>query len=248
MNEGELRLARLTWVEVGRRQRAGWDTAVLPLGATEQHGPHLPLGTDSLVGDAVAVRVAQQLGRSFVLPPLPIGASEEHRGFPGTLSLSHETVAAVVTDCCSWLVERGFHSVVVFSAHGGNERGLELAAARLAGFPEVILADREVGFSGAEFLAGRGIDPARAGAHAGLVETSEVLALAPAAVDMQAAEAGYVGSLDAAWPLLTTEGLRAVTANGVLGDPRGATPEIGEALLDAWAASIVEVVRRRRSA
>ncbi|MBO0686330.1 MAG: mycofactocin biosynthesis peptidyl-dipeptidase MftE [Candidatus Dormibacteraeota bacterium] len=248
MNEGEPRLARLTWVEVERRQRGGWNTAVLPLGATEQHGPHLPLGTDSLVGAAVAVRVARRLGRSFVLPALPIGASEEHRGFPGTLSLSHETVAAVVTDCCAGLVERGFRTVVVFSAHGGNERGLELAAARLADRPEVILADRDIEFSGAEFLGGRGIDPARAGAHAGLVETSEMLALAPASVDFEAAEAGYVGPLDAAWPLLTTEGLRAVTANGVLGDPSGATPEIGEALLDAWAAAIAEAVRRRRGA
>jgi mycofactocin system creatininase family protein len=251
--EGEVRLARLTWVEVERRMLDGWDTAVLPLGATEQHGPHLPLGTDSLVGEAVALRVARRLGRAFALPVLPVGASEEHRSFPGTVSVSHEAVAALVAEACTGLLERGLRTVVVFSAHGGNRRGLELAAERLAGEPpegghaaSVVLADLEHEFSPRDLLAERGIDPARGGAHAGLAETSELLVAAPDTVDLGAAAAGWIGRLEAAWPVLTTEGVRALSPNGVLGDPAGASAELGEACLEAWAATIVEAVRRRR--
>jgi creatinine amidohydrolase len=241
----EVRLARLTWVEVERRQRAGWDKAVLPLGATEQHGPHLPLGTDSLIGGALAVRVARRLGAAFALPVLPVGASDEHREFAGTLSVAHETVAALVGDVCAGLVGRGFGTVVVCSAHGGNERGLELAAERLAGLPQVVLADREVAFSASDFLARRGVEPGRAGAHAGLAETSMTLAVDPSAAAMEAASAGYVGPLDAIWPVLTTAGVRQVAANGVLGDPVGASAQLGEDCLEAWAAAICEAVERR---
>ncbi len=228
----EVRLERLTWPEVERRLEAGWDTVLVPLGATEQHGPHLPLGTDSLIGAELAARAARRLGRALVAPVLPLGASAEHRDFPGTLSLGHETVAAVVTDLCAWLHDRGFRQVVVFSAHGGNRRALELAGAIVR--PETIV------------LLDLPHVPVGAGdAHAGLDETSMLLALAPEAV-RPATSAGYTGQLDArAWAVLTTAGVRALAPEGVLGDPSGASAELGEALLEALATAIAEAVRER---
>jgi len=205
---------------------------LVPLGATEQHGPHLPLDTDSLIGAELAVRAARRLGRAFAAPVLPVGASAEHRGFPGTLSLSHEIVAAVVIDLCAWLRDRGFQRVAVFSAHGGNRRALELARAAVQ--------------PGTTILLDLPTLPVGAGdAHAGRDETSMLLAILPEAV-RPVTSAGYLGQLDArAWDVLTTAGVRALAPNGVLGDPAGASAELGQVLLDGLAAAIAEVVRER---
>jgi mycofactocin system creatininase family protein len=218
------------------------ETVLLPLGATEQHGPHLPLATDTLIAGAVAERAARLLGRTAVALPIPVGASSEHRDFPGTISLPHEVLAALVAQLCHDLRRRGFRRIAVFSAHGGNGRALALAAGRL-GDDVVILPD----FQLAPVLAGLGIDGSRAGVHAGLAETSAVLAIDARLVRMDQAEPGYVGALEDIWGVLTTAGLRPVTANGVLGDPRGASRALGELCLDAWAAAIVEAVARRRN-
>jgi creatinine amidohydrolase len=171
-----------------------------------------------------------------------VGASSEHRDFPGTISLPHEVLAALVAQLCHDLRRRGFRRIAVFSAHGGNGRALALAAGRL-GDDVVILPD----FRLAPVLAGLGIDGSRAGVHAGLAETSAVLAIDARLVRMDQAEPGYVGALEDIWGVLTTAGLRPVTANGVLGDPRGASRAFGELCLDAWAAAIVEAVARRRN-
>jgi creatinine amidohydrolase len=218
------------------------ETLLLPLGATEQHGPHLPLATDTLIACAVAERAARLLGGTAVAPPVSVGASSEHRDFPGTISLPHEVLAALVEQLCHGLRRRGFGRIAVFSAHGGNGRALALAADRL-GDGVLILPD----FRMAPVLAAHGIDAGRAGAHAGLAETSAVLAIDAHLVRMNRAEAGYVGPLEDVWGALTTAGLRPVTANGVLGDPTGASPALGELCLDAWAAAVVETVARWRN-
>jgi mycofactocin system creatininase family protein len=203
---------------------------LVPLGATEQHGPHLPLGTDSLIGAELAARAARRLGRAFAAPVLPFAASAEHRDFPGTLSLSHETVAAVVTDLCTWLHDRGLRRVAVFSAHGGNRRALELAAAAVREGTTVLLDLPAVAVGAGD-------------AHAGRDETSMLLTLAPRTVRPVTAT-GYTGRLDArAWEVLTTAGVRALAPNGVLGDPSGASAELGEELLEALATAIAEALR-----
>jgi mycofactocin system creatininase family protein len=205
---------------------------LVPLGATEQHGPHLPLETDSLIGAELAVRVARHLGHAFAAPVLPLGASAEHREFPGTLSLSHETVAAVIVDLSAWLWDRGFRRVVVFSAHGGNRRALELA--RTAVRPgTIVLPDLP------------SVSVSAGDAHAGCDETSMLLAIAPEAV-RPVASAGYRGRLDAdSWSVLTTAGVRALAPNGVLGDPTEASAELGQALLEALASAIAATILER---
>jgi creatinine amidohydrolase len=241
----ELRLDRLTWPELDRLGRLGWDTVLLPLGSTEQHGPHLPLGTDTLIAAEVASRAARRLGRTLVAPVLPIGCSDEHRDFPGMLSLDHETLAGAILDVCDRLLEHDLRPVV-FSAHGGNGRALQQAAGRMG--PRGLVIRPELEFSPAAFLATLGVGVAQSGVHAGLAETSMVLASERALVREERYQAGYVGDLAAIWRVLTTRGLRAATSNGVLGDPTGSTAERGEACLEAWAESIAWLVRRWRDA
>jgi creatinine amidohydrolase/Fe(II)-dependent formamide hydrolase-like protein len=125
-----LRLAELTWPDVAQAVAAGVTTVILPLGATEQHGSHLPLGTDTCRAAALAERLAERLP-VLVAPVIPISCSDEHSGFAGLLSLEAETLAAVIVDCVRRMVAWGMRRLVVLSAHGGNGQALALAETRL---------------------------------------------------------------------------------------------------------------------
>src|SRR4051812_5070427 len=190
---------------------------VVPLGATGQHGPHLPLGTDT----TIAVALARGLARErdvLVAPALPYGSSGEHAGFAGTLSIGQAALEAVVVE----LARSAGRPVLFVCAHGGNAEPLARAMGQLDG--------------------ARAWSPRWDGdAHAGRVETSLMLALAPDLVGA-AREAGNVAPLAALLPRLRAEGVRAVSANGVLGDPAGASAEEGRALLAAAVAEFVAFV------
>jgi creatinine amidohydrolase len=112
-------LDRMTWPEVRAEQERGRDTVVLALGATEQHGPHMPLATDALLGDHLARAVADRL-EAFLAPTVRIGCSQHHLEFPGTLSLSESTFRAVVADIMRSLARGGFRRAVLLPTHGGN--------------------------------------------------------------------------------------------------------------------------------
>lgn len=225
-----MRLERLTWPQVQARLQAGWRRVLVPLGATEQHGPHLPLGTDTVLATELAVRVARGLGRTLVAPVVPVGSSAEHGDFPGTLSVSHEALAGVLLELCEWLHDHGFGRVVVFSAHGGNGRALQLLAERARPGTVVLTELPQL--------------PGHHDRHAGRDETSMMLRVDPKSVDRRAAQPGYQGPLDGpAWAVLTSAGVRALTANGVLGDPRRATERRGEALLREQAQTMVALLQ-----
>jgi mycofactocin system creatininase family protein len=219
---GADRLGERTWTDVdGPAPR----TVLLPVGSLEQHGPHLPLDTDARIAAAVARRAA--LGDPAVLlaPPLAYGASGEHEGFPGTLSIGHPALRAV-------LVELGrsagaWASRLVFvNGHGGN----------LPTVPDAVAQLRREGRDVAWF----GCAVARGDAHAGRTETSILLALDPGVVRLTAAQPGNTTPLAELLPTLVRGGVAAASPNGVLGDPRGATPEEGEELLAALATRLRE--------
>ncbi|MGH7786328.1 MAG: creatininase family protein, partial [Candidatus Binatia bacterium] len=125
-------LAHLTWPEVERLQTAGCRTAVIPLGSTEQHGPHLPFATDTWIADALAERFCQRVGDALHLPALPLGCAAEHAGFAGTLSLRWDSLRALLLDVAGGLAQQGFSTLFVFSAHGGNDVFLRHSADALA--------------------------------------------------------------------------------------------------------------------
>jgi len=107
---------KLTWQQVGRLRGK---TAILPLGALEEHGPHLPLSTDTIVPMELARRVSAKTG-ALILPPVEYGYVFTLRGFPGTLSLRHSTYAALITDIVSECVRHGFGKILILNGHGGN--------------------------------------------------------------------------------------------------------------------------------
>lgn len=216
------RLADETWRDVAAAARL----LAVPLGSTEQHGPHLPLGTDTLVASALAERLAAARRRVVVAPALPYGSSGEHAGFPGTLSIGQGALTSVVVE----LVRSAdaFAGVVLISGHGGNAEPVARAVATVEAEGRRVLA---------WFPSVPGGD-----AHAGRTETSLLLALTPALVRTRAIEPGDTRPLRELLPLLRTGGVAAVSPNGVLGDPTGSAAAEGERLLDALTADLVQAV------
>jgi creatinine amidohydrolase len=225
-------LAQAHWPEVERGPR---QLLVVPVGSLEQHGPHLPLDTDTRIAVAVARRAcagrAGRAGRAGVAlaPPLPIGASGEHAAFPGTLSIGSEALA-------SCLIELGRHAslhwpaLLLVNGHGGNVTAVEAAVGRLR-------------YEGRACLAWHAALP-EGDAHAGRSETSIMLALDPRVVRLDAAKRGDVRPLERILPLLREAGVRAVSANGVLGDPAGASAAEGERLLGHLADGLATAMDR----
>jgi creatinine amidohydrolase len=235
----ERRIERLTSPEIAAAVTAGRRTVVLPCGAIEQHGPHLPLSVDADHADRLALHVAERLD-GLVAPTLRIGCSAHHLDFAGTLSVRPETLEALYVDCCQSLARHGFERILVFSGHFGNFPVLEDIAPRLA---RSVPADVEVAVftdKAAVLRAwhdavetGSGLGD-RVGGHADIAETSVMLALDPGAVRRELIEPGFIGVPDA--DLLARvfrDGIGTITPNGVLGDPRGSSPELGELCLEA---------------
>lgn len=242
-------LAEMTAPEVADAIAGGIATVVLPLGSTEQHGAHLPLATDSIRAAALAHGLGDLLPDVLIAPVLPIGCSDEHTGFAGLIGLDHETLAQVVVDCGRRLAGWGVRRLVVLSAHGGNGRALEMARTRLqVAVPEievlVVGSSAAMGEALKRIAAADGIAPEAIGLHAGEGETSEMLQLRPDLVRMDRAIAGCAASLADIMPLLRSEGLRAVTPSGTLGDPRDASARRGAAYLAVQIDSLKRTIER----
>jgi creatinine amidohydrolase len=243
----EQRIEHLTSAEIAEAIAAGALTAILPLGAIEQHGPHLPLSVDSDHADALALRIAERLGAALVLPTIKVGYSPHHLGFAGTLSVRASTLEAICLDYCSSLAAHGFTRVVLFSGHIGNypimrEFESRLAAALAPALQVIVYKDSaailDAWRKSAQSVSAPG---SHVGGHADVAETSVMLVLHPQKVRADRAAAGYLGAVDE--ELLRqvfAEGIDAVSPNGVLGNPTGYSTMIGHAALDAVTALVVE--------
>ena len=238
-----------TWPEVERALAAGRRTAVVPLGSTEQHGPHLPLATDSWIAEALAGRFCQLVPEALRVPALTLGCASEHLGFAGTLSLSGESLERVLADLLASLSGHGFACAFVFSAHGGNLAVLRSMETRLRRGCDPL---RLIAYTELDALVARwheasahfGVSPEQAGHHAGEFETSIVAALRPTAIRWSQLEAarGHVAPVEDAQSLFYPS-LRDNAPNGVVGDPRGAQAARGERYLEVWVQALVERYR-----
>lgn len=217
-----LYLDRMTWPQIYEQIRGGRETVIVPFGSTEQHGRHLPLGTDSVIGDEVGCGLAERLN-AFLAPTLRFGCSEHHLAFAGTISLSEDAFRSVVKDIVRSLCKHGFKRIILLPTHGGNFAPLKQAFSEL----EPIEGVRILAFTDLEGLLKTafkssgtfGVDPAKSGAHAGEWETSVMLALRTEQVDMERASEGFLGGIAEVRAKITT-GLENLDKNGVLGDPR----------------------------
>ena len=198
---------------------------VVPIGSCEQHGPHLPLSTDPIIAERLCAFIDEVL----VAPSIAIAASGEHAGFAGTLSIGNEALTRVLIELvrsADWAM-----GVIFVNGHGGNMRAISLATSALQ-------AESRRAAAWAPRLEGD--------AHAGHTETSMMLAIAPHLVDMTRAEAGNTAPLRDVMSDIREGGIRAVSANGVLGDPRTATREEGERIVSVLVDDLRQFVDDRR--
>jgi creatinine amidohydrolase len=193
-----LYLDQLTWIAVKEEIQNGRDTVVVPLGSTEQHGRHMPLGTDAVLGDEFGWGLAVRMG-AFLAPTVRFGCSEHHLAFPGTISLSAETFQRLVIDVVASLSGHGFRRIVLLPTHGGNFKPLAEAVKKIEpveGVRVVAFTDLD-GLVRAAFESSKkfGVEPAQSGAHSGEWETSLMLFLRSEQVKMEHAAEGFAGEL-----------------------------------------------------
>jgi creatinine amidohydrolase len=233
-------MTRLTSPEVGAALESGRTTAIVVLGAQEQHGAHLPLATDSIWGARLAELVAERIGGALVAPVFATGVSPEHMRFPGTITLRPETWGAVVEDYVASLEAHGFARILLLASHGGNYAPL---ASELPGLRqrhpavEVLAYTDLLGLVDAagEVAARLDVSVDEAGAHAGEWETSMMLAVEPSSVHRDREEPGFMGALGPVLDRINDEGIQSVAPNGVLGDPAKSSAEHGDAYLERMA-------------
>lgn len=234
--------------------------AVLPLGATEQHGPHLPLCVDSTLVDGIVAAALPLLPADLpvlFLPTQQVGLSPEHARFAGTLTLSSETLIRLWSEIGAGVARAGVRKLVLFNAHGGHVGAMDIVARELRATHGLIVYSASwfnlpLGDAGAQFSA----DEHRFGVHAGEMETSMMLALAPDHVAMEAARdfdstsrqraadysiLGNGRSAKLGWAM------EDYNPEGAAGNAAAATAEKGQALIDAaagqLAALLAEVAR-----
>lgn len=246
---GERSLATATSPEIGAALAGGASTAVIALGSTEQHGAHLPLATDTWVGDALASAFCRRVPEAWRCPTLPLGCASEHMSFPGTLSIGAATLEAILRDLLNSLSRHGFSHAFVFSAHGGNATPLAEMAPRLrpteGALAPIVFADHAAVTRACQAVAvAAGVEAAAAGHHAGEFETSIVAALHAGAV-RDRLEPGRTDVGADAQHLFDPD-LRANAPNGVVGDPRGFDPRRAEGYLGAWVDLLVDAYEREK--
>lgn len=235
----ERHLSRLAWPLIQQAAGLQGSTVVWPLGAVEQHGPHLPLCTDGLFAERVLDAVLDQLPSErpiWRLPLQAIGFSPEHLGFPGTLSLSASLLIDLVVTVGEQLAQMGFQRLVLFNAHGGQISLLQTAARQVRSRVPCLAVLPCFLWSGPEGVGALLPEPERShGLHASLAETSLMLHLAPELVGQQRPHDGDLpqpppegwdleGAVPTAW--LSHE----LSRTGVIGNAEGADPALGEAL------------------
>jgi len=220
--ETRSRLGELTWTDVGDSQ----PILVVPVGSLEQHGPHLPLDTDTRIALALAEHVCGLRPDLVLGPAIAIGASGEHAGFPGTLSIGTDALATVLVETAR--SADSFRGVVFVNGHGGN-RDAVLAARAILHHEHRTVVAWSPSIPGGD-------------AHAGHSETSILLAIDPDCVRVSAMEPGVSEPMSELLETLQLEGVRAVSPNGVLGDPTTATAAHGNELFLTLVADLANTI------
>jgi creatinine amidohydrolase len=233
-----MRLAESTWTDIRDGES---DIALLPVGSTEQHGPHAPLGVDSLAADAIATRGADRYAdgdndRPVIGPTIPVGVAEEHRRFDGTLWVSENTFRSYVRETIESLATHGFDRLIVVNGHGGNVDALRELCARVS-------RDGDAYAAGYTWFDAVDFDDL---GHAGPAETSLIRHLRPELIHEDRTEAAATEGADSWGEWVSGTNLAydadAFTDSGAVGDPRDGTAELGEELLEDAVEGLVELI------
>ncbi|MCU0567985.1 MAG: creatininase family protein [Oculatellaceae cyanobacterium Prado106] len=243
----------LTWVDIQNLPDLSNTVVLQPIGAIEQHGPHLPLIVDAAIATTVlgaALTALEPEIPAYALPTLHYGKSNEHWYFPGTITLSAQTLIAVLTEVGDSLYRAGFRKFALVNAHGGQPQILEIVARDLhQKYPDFMVFPLFVWRVPNCATALLTAEENELGIHAGDAETSVLLSILPEQVKMAEAVKEYPRSLPQN-SLLSMEGnlpfawaTHDLSASGVLGDPTQATKEKGDRIFQSLAAGWTQVIR-----
>jgi len=235
-------LEEMAWVEVGEAIREGKDTVLVSVAATEQHGPHLPIGTDRYMGDAMAIGVAKKLGNALVAPTIRPAISHHHMGFPGSITLRPETLIGIMWDYCESLHRHGFKNIVFLLSHGGNRHTMHVAHTKLLfewGKANVLFIADPISYVPQEVFPRDAVS----GLHAGRRETSIMQFLKPELVRMERAVTSLPPTMNV--EQLLAGPLERVSISGILGDPLKSDKRLGEKAFEAICASVASEIKER---
>jgi creatinine amidohydrolase/Fe(II)-dependent formamide hydrolase-like protein len=232
-------IADMTWVEVRSAVARGYTTVIVPSGGIEQNGPHMILGKHDRIVHFAAGRIAAELGNTLVTPVIPFvpeGAfdpPEGHLRYPGTIGVSEQAFAGVLDGIARSLKAAGFRTICFIADHGGSVKPQAEVAARLAGewaqqgVRVIDVSEYYADEGQTNFLKSQGETPASIGLHAGITDTSELMAVHPQGVDLgRFADAPFT-----------------LESNGVSGDPMRASAERGRALIDIKVRAAVRQIK-----
>jgi len=215
----------MNWPDIKTAIESGYKTLVVAVGSIEQHGPHLPTKTDSLIGEIFVEKIVEKLGNALQGPTITLGCSPHHLAFPGTVSLSSSTLKAIIEDYVDSVVKHGFANIVFIPSHGGNFKTIEetvktlqkkYAEINVIGYTDLVNYIKVTN----KFSIDVGIASEDAGAHAGETETSIMLALAEELVQKDRFAPGYTSKFGSEEIKIVLEkGIKTLTEIGVLGNP-----------------------------
>jgi creatinine amidohydrolase/Fe(II)-dependent formamide hydrolase-like protein len=239
-------LAELTWPEAEQRFRET-DVALLPVGAIEQHGPHLPLDVDAFDAEWLAQQVAAACSdpKPLVLPLIPYGVSYHHEDFAGTLSVRNETMAQLIYDLGMGIARCGATKLIIVNGHGGNGPALQFAAQMINRDAHIFTCVESGETSDVDLAA---LSETDNDVHAGEIETSTTLALRPELVQRDRAAPSvprfssryldFTNQRAVGWNAYTSR----ISPSGVLGDPTRADAEKGRKMWDVMIRNLVDFV------
>ena len=246
-----VKMEDMNWPDIKKAIDEGFTTVVVGVGSTEQHGPHLPTKTDTIIGDMLALRFTMEWGKALQAKTIPVGCSEHHLAFPGTISLKAPTLKAIIADYSESLAKQGFKTIIYLPSHGGNFAAVkEAIQEQQAKFPELKIVGYTdlMGLMGClfEVSAEFGITHDEAGAHAGENETSLILAFADQLVREDRFAPGYLGPLgEKEVKLIIQEGMPALSKIGVLGDPTKASAKKGAVYLEKTVEFLIKEIKKQ---
>ena len=244
------KMENMNWVDIENAIKNGFKTVVIGVGSTEQHGPHLPTKTDAIIADVLVNLIVQNLEKALQARTIKVGCSDHHLPFSGTISLKKSTLKAIIHDYVESLQRHGFENIVFIPTHGGNFNPLKEAVEeaqekypdiKIFGFTDLL------GFveAGDKIAAGFNIPKKVAGAHAGEVETSQMLAIAENLVEKKRFQPGYLGVLgEEEIEKLFKNGMPSLTKIGVIGDPTNASKKRGKIYLEKIAEFLTNEIKK----
>jgi creatinine amidohydrolase len=246
-----IRMEEMTYPAINAAIAHGYSTAVVGVGSTEQHGPHLPTMTDTRIAEEIAHRVALKLGNALQARTIPVGISDHHLAFGGTISLRPETLRMVIHDYVNSLIKCGFKQIIFLPTHGGNFSTVENAIkefqtehqeVKITGYTDLLGFAHFLNSASNEF----GVTDNESGAHAGENETSIMMTLENSLVIREKFEPGYLGpTSEKEVSIIIEKGMPTLTKNGIIGDPQKASAKHGEIYLEKLTEFLVKEIAKQ---